>query len=324
MTRMRTIVATAFAGFCGLWTILTLSQQLPLKQQVEILKEGPMRADKVKEGLYVIRGPFLPCMTGCRPGETGDGLIHESGDVAIRVTPAGLIVVDDKFAIQAADVLAQVKRVSQMPVKYLLNTHHHADHSGGNANVRDALGVDIIAHKNIRENFLRLKQPGEPNITFADESIIYLGGAEVQLRWFGRGHTNGDTVIYFPDLKTVHTGDLIIDGMPVIDYPGGGSAIEFISTIDKLLTLDFDTMIPGHGQLMTKAEVRAYRVRFQTMNDRMRELVLQGVKKDDLQTLDQARTRLKLADLGWDNSVSTTTWFGNIGRYYDEIAETVR
>src|ERR1044071_7700525 len=103
MTRMRTIVAGAFAGFWGLWTVLTLAQQLPLKQQVEILKEGPMRVDKVKEGLYVIRGPFLPCMTGCRPGETGDGLIRESGDVAIRVTPAGLIVVDDKFAIQAAD-----------------------------------------------------------------------------------------------------------------------------------------------------------------------------------------------------------------------------
>jgi cyclase len=324
MTRMRTIVASAFVGFWGLWTALTLTQQLPLNQQVEILKQGSMRADKVKEGLYVIRGPFLPCMTGCPPGETGDGLIHESGDVAVRITPAGLIVVDDKFAIQAADVLAQVKRLSPLPVKYLLNTHHHADHSGGNANVRDALGVDIIAHKNIRENFLRLKQPGEPNITFADESVVYLGGAEVQLRWFGRGHTNGDTVIYFPDLKTVHTGDLIIDGMPVIDYSGGGSAIEFISTIDKLLTLDFDTMIPGHGKVMTKDDVRAYRVRFQTMNDRMRELVRQGVNKDDLQTLDQARSRLKLADLGWENSVSTTTWFGNIGRYYDEIATTIR
>ena len=70
----------------------------------------------------------------------------------------------------------------------------------------------------------------------------------------------------------------------------------------------------------TKEEVRAYRVRFQTMNERMRDLIKQGVKKDDLKTLDQARARLKLADLGWDNSVSTTAWFPNIGRYYDEIA----
>jgi glyoxylase-like metal-dependent hydrolase (beta-lactamase superfamily II) len=317
---MKITRAVWYAGTFGVLTIAVLAGQLPLKQNLEVLKEGPMRADKVKEGLYVIRGPFLPCMTGCRPGQTGDGLIHESGDVAVRVTPAGLIVVDDKFASQAADVLARIKSISPQPIKYLLNSHHHGDHVSGNAYMRESLGIDIIAHRNIRANFLRIKQPGEPNITFSEQSAIYLGGVEVQLYWFGRGHTNGDTVIYFPDLKTVHTGDLIIDAMPVIDYPGGGSAVEFIRTIDNLLKLDFDTMIPGHGRIMTKDDVRAYRTRFQTMNDRMRELIRKGVKKDELKTLDQARTQLRLVDLGWDNSVSTTTWFGGMASYYDEIA----
>jgi cyclase len=317
---MRKILAAACAGVFGLLTAVTLTQQFPLKQDLEILREGPMRADRVKEGLYVIRGPFLPCMTGCRPGQTGDGLIHESGDVAVRVTPAGLIIVDDKFASQAADVLARIKTISPLPLKYLLNTHHHGDHASGNAYLRESLGIDIIAHRNIRENFLRIKQAGEPNITFADQSAVYLGGVEVQLYWFGRGHTNGDTVIYFPDLKTVHTGDLIIDGMPVIDYLGGGSAVEFIPTIDKLLQLDFDTMVPGHGKIMTRDDVRAYRARFQAMNDRMRELIRKGVKEDDLRTLDQARAQLRLADLGWDNSVSTTTWFSSFSRYYEELA----
>jgi len=123
-------------------------------------------------------------------------------------------------------VLAAVKTISPLPIKYVLNSHHHGDHVSGNQVVRDQLGIDIIAHKNIRANFLRINQRGEPNITFADQGAIYLGGVEVQMFWFGRGHTNGDTIIYFPDLKTVHLGDLIIDGMPVIDYPGGGSAIE--------------------------------------------------------------------------------------------------
>jgi len=305
-------------------TAAVAAQQRLLKQNVEILKEGRIRADKVKDGLYVIRGPFLPCMTGCRPGQTGDGLIHESGDVAVRVTSDGLIVVDDKFASQAADVFAQVKTVSPLPVKYVLNTHHHGDHASGNAYVRDTLGVNIIAHKNIRENFLRIKQAGEPNVTFANEGAVYLGGIEVKMYWFGRGHTNGDTVIYFPDLKTIHAGDLIIDAMPVIDYPGGGSALEFISTIDKLLALDFDVMIPGHGRIMTKDEARAYRVRFQTMNERMRDVIRKGVTKEQMKTLDQARTQLRLADLGWDNSVSTTTWFGNFSSYYDEIAASLR
>jgi glyoxylase-like metal-dependent hydrolase (beta-lactamase superfamily II) len=190
--------------------------------------------------------------------------------------------------------------------------------------VRDTLGVSILAHENIRANFLRLKQPGEPTMTFANEAAVHLGGTEVRLFWFGRGHTNGDTVVYFPDVKTIHAGDLIIDAMPVIDYAGGGSALEFISTIDRLLTLDFDTMIPGHGKIMTKDDARAYRVRFQTMNDRMRALIRKGVRKDQLKTLDQARAQLRLADLGWDNSVSTTTWFGSVPQYYDEIAASLK
>jgi len=316
---MRTAVAFALVATLGLAAVATQGR-LPLKQNLEILTEGPMRADRVKDGLYVIRGPFLPCMRGCPPGQTGDGLIHESGDVALRVTPAGLIVVDDKFPDQATEVLAQVKKVSPLPVRYVLNSHHHADHVSGNATVRSALGVDIIGHRNIRENFLRLKQAGEPTITFDDQTSIFLGGVEVRLLWLGRGHTNGDTVIYFPDLKTVHVGDLIIDGMPVIDYPGGGSAVEFLATIDNLLKIDFDTMIPGHGKIMHKDDVVAYRARFAEMNRRMSALVKSGVTKDQMKTLDQVRAQLKLADLGWDNSVSTTAWFSSFPSYYDEIA----
>jgi cyclase len=321
MARMRASIAIALVAVFGIYTAATLTQQLPLKQDVEKLTAGPIRTEKVKEGLFVIRGPFLACGTrGCRPNGPDDGLIHEAGDVAVRVTPAGLIVIDDKYPEMVADVLAQVKTISPLPIKYLLNSHHHGDHVSGNANVRTTLGIDIIGHKNIRENFLRIRQAGEPNITFADQAAVYLGGVEVQLFWLGRGHTNGDTVIYFPDLKTVHTGDLVIDGMPVVDYPGGGSALEFVATIDNLLKIDFDTMIPGHGKVMTKDDVRAYRVRVQTMNDRMRALVRSGVPKDEFKTLDQTRARLKLAELGWDNSVSTTAWFGSMSRYYDEIA----
>jgi cyclase len=297
------------------------TQQLPLKQDLEVLARGPMRVDMVKDGLYVIRGPFLPCGTrGCTPNGSDDGLIHEPGDVAVRVTPEGVILVDDKYPENVADVLARVKTVTPLPVRYLLNSHHHGDHVSGNANVRRELGVDIIAHRNIRANFLRLKQPGEPNIVFADQAAVFLGGVEVQLFHLGRGHTNGDTVIYFPDLKTVHMGDLVIDGMPVIDYAGGGSALEFVATIDRMLQIDFDTAIPGHGRVMTRDDVRAYRTRFDTLNQRMRELVRRNVPKSQLATLEQARAQLKLADLGWDNSVSTTAWLRNAGNHYDEMA----
>lgn len=273
-----------------------------------------MRIDKVKDGLYVIRGPFVACGTrGCRPNGPDDGLIHEPGDVALRVTSEGAILIDDKFPENVADVLALVKTVTPLPVQYLLNTHYHGDHASGNANIR-AMGINIVGHRKIRENFLRIKQPGEPKITFADKAAVYSGGVEVQLMYLGRGHTNGDTVIYFPDRKTVHVGDLIIDAMPAIDYAGGGSAIEFISTIDQLLAIDFDTVIPGHGRVMNKDDVRAYRARFAEMNRRMRALARKKVPKD------QVLAALKLDDLGWGNSVSTSAWLTSIDQYYDEMA----
>ena len=82
------------------------------------------------------------------------------------------------------------------------------------------------------------------------------------MRHFGRGHTNGDTVIFFPDLRTVHSGDLVIDGMPVIDYDNGGGALEFVTTLERMLALGFDTVIPGHrsGDARRGAEPRATRV----------------------------------------------------------------
>ena len=277
---------------------------------------APMRADEVKPGLFVIRGPFDPCAPGgCNGRNVDDGLLHEPGDVAVRVTSEGAIVVDDKFVQNVPDVMANIKRVTSQPIKYLLNSHHHSDHIGGNGAVMD-LGIEIIAHKNVRENIIRNKQPGPPRITFTDQEAIYLGGVEVRMLYFGRGHTNGDTIIYFPDLKTIHCGDLVIDGMPVIDYDNGGSAVDFVTTVEKMLTLDFDTVIPGHGRILTRADVVNYIPKLKTMNARMRELVRRKVPDDQL------KAQLKLDDIGWDHTVSTSTFMRSIVRYRDEIAAT--
>ena len=114
-----TIAALALAG------LLSAQQTKPAK---------PMQIEKVKEGLYVIRGPFNPCApNGCGGAYGDDGLLHEAGDVAVRVTPEGLILVDDKFQNNVNEVLEHVKSVSTLPIKYLLNTHHHTDHAGGDA-----------------------------------------------------------------------------------------------------------------------------------------------------------------------------------------------
>ena len=278
------------------------------------LVSAPMRVDQVKAGLFVIRGPFDPCAPGgCNGRNTDDGLLHEPGDVAVRVTSEGAIVVDDKFVQNVPDVMSRVKSVTTQPIRYLLNSHHHADHIGGNGAVMN-LGIEIIAHMNIRDNIIRNKQPGPPRLTFSDEEAIYLGGVEVRMLYFGRGHTNGDTVIFFPDLRTVHSGDLVIDGMPVIDYDNGGSALEFVTTLEKLMTLDFDTVIPGHGRVLTKEDVRAYIPKLKTMNERMRELARRKVPDNQL------AAQLKLDDIGWAHTVSTGTFMRSIVRYRDEIA----
>jgi len=299
LARLALVVATLGAlAFVGL-----SAQQTPA---------APMRIEKVKDNLYLLRGPFNRCApNGCGGGYGDDGMLHEAGDVAVRVTPEGLIVVDDKYQQNVAEILEKVKSISAQPIKYLLNTHHHTDHAGG-----DALFInttEIIAHRNVRENFLRNKQPGAPRVTFTDQASVFLGGVEVRAYYFGRGHTNGDAVIYFPDLKVIHTGDLITEGMPVMDYNNGASAVEWVKVLDQILALDFDTVIPGHGKLLTKENIRSDRQKLVTMNQRMADLARKGVP------LEQLFDQLKLADLGWDRTVSTVAFKGGLKGYYEEM-----
>jgi glyoxylase-like metal-dependent hydrolase (beta-lactamase superfamily II) len=273
--------------------------------------EAPMRVEKVKDGLFVIRGPFHKCAPNGCGAYADDGFLHEPGDVAVRVTSDGLIVVDDKYNENAADVMQQIRSVSPLPIKYLLNTHHHTDHAGGDATFIKT--TEIIAHRNVRENFLRNKQPGAPQVVFSQEASVFLGGVEARAYYFGRGHTNGDAVIYFPDLKVIHTGDLITEGMPVLDYRNGASAVEWVKVLDEVLKLDFDVVIPGHGALLTKERVRSDRDKLVQMNQRMRELARANVP------LDAVFDRLRLGDLGWDRTVSTVAFKGGLTGYYEEM-----
>ena len=193
-----------------------------------------------------------------------------------------------------------MKSVSAQPIKYLLNTHQHGDHTGSNAQFLKT--TEILMHRNARANMLKGNLPGPGRIVYTDQQSVFLGGVEVQMRYMGRGHTNGDSVIYFPDLRTVHTGDLVVWGKrsqgttltPLMDYAAGnGSGREWVATLDNLLKLDFDAAIPGHGPVLTKEDVRAFRNKMQTLNERMAALVKAGGKKADI------AARIKLDDLNW-------------------------
>jgi cyclase len=235
---------------------------------------------QVKPGLYMI---------------TGAG-----GNTTVRTTPEGLIVVDGKLPGDANynALMALIKGVSDQPVKYLIVTHHHADHTGNNQKFLDA-GVQVVAHENLKKNLVTYEQnpkPAPPNVTYPGaEYTVKLGGATVELHHFGRAHTSGDTVVYFPDLKVVALSDTVTTGKtgPLIDYAGGGSATDWTNVLAGVLKLDFDAAIPGNGDVMTKADVEAWKTKFDTVIARAKELVKKGVPQDQL------LAQIKTDDIGW-------------------------
>jgi len=245
MRRDRTLrVALAAAAGLGLW--FAWAQNPP--QQLNL--------QKVTDNLYVI---------------IGDG-----GNSAFLPTSEGVILVDDKFAADAPQIVAKVKSITDQPIRYVLNTHQHGDHTGGNQALM-AANAEIVIHKNARANMVANKQPGLPQITFTDESQVFLGGKEVVARHLGRGHTNGDAVVYFPSERVLHTGDLFVVGAPYCDTNNGGSIKDWDQTVKKILaTYDFDTVIPGHGPVSKRADLEKWVSTMATVRDRVRSACAAG------------------------------------------------
>jgi len=179
----------------------------------------------------------------------------------VRVTPEGIILVDTK---NPGDenfnrVMEEVRSVSPLPVKYVLNTHHHPDHVGNNQKFIDA-GATVLALDALKTRMAsdpRTKDiPGLPTETFAKERVLKFGGAEVRAYSFGRGHTGDDTMVYFPDSKVVMVSDQMTDATPIVDFANGGSAVEWTQILDGVLKLDFTTAIPGRGEPKTRRTCR--------------------------------------------------------------------
>src|SRR5689334_2238090 len=216
----------------------------------------------------------------------------------LRVTPEGLILVDTKNPGDDLynPLVEQIKSVSNLTVKYVLNTHHHPDHVGNNQKFIDA-GATVIALDELKNHMAsdpRTKDiPGLPTMTFAKDYTLKLGGAEVQAHSYGRGHTGDDTMVYFPDLKVVMVSDQITDATPIVDFANGGSAVEWSQILDGVLKLDFEMAIPGRGEPKTRAEVQAFRDKFATLVDRASSAIKAGATKDQL------ASQVKTDDLGW-------------------------
>ena len=242
--------------------------------------------NKVTDDLYVIEG--------------------DGGNVAVYITNEGVILVDDKYDQDHDAIMAHIKSVTAQPVKYILSTHYHEDHSGGNAKF---LGTaEVISTAMARKNIVNKVQsnagitPQPARVVFTEETSVFLGGKEVRARHFGRGHTNGDAVIYFPALRTIHTGDLMSGNTPLIDYPGGGSVVEWTKTLDAAMAgFDFDRVIPGHGPITTKAGLLTYRNNVEKLRNRATALVREGKSRDEI-------AKVMTAEFNWGPNSLQMQW----------------
>lgn len=253
-TRNRLLAITAFVGCAAI--AYTQGQQ-------------PSKLDVVKlaDNLYVIHNDYVP------------------GNTTILITNEGVIMVDDKFPIDADNIVAEVKKLTNQPIKYVINTHHHGDHSGGNPTMQK-LGAIAVSSDQARKNMVADKMPGLTNVTIEREGHIYLGGEQVDLYYYGRAHTNGDIVALFPKQRVLATGDTYANdpGTPeLVDHPGGGSAIEWPKTLTKILALNFDRAIPGHGTVASKAELAKFRDSTQKLATRVHDMIKAKKTKADVE-----------------------------------------
>jgi glyoxylase-like metal-dependent hydrolase (beta-lactamase superfamily II) len=265
----RVSLALAMAGALGVVYLYAQFGQTPAK----------LNTVKLADDLYVIHNDFVP------------------GNTTALITNEGVLLVDDKFEIDFPNVVAEVKRLTNQPIKYVVNTHHHSDHSGSNAKMQ-TLGVQVVASEQARANMVDGKQPGLPTMVFEHHAHVYLGGKNVELYHFGRAHTDGDVVVLFPAQRTLAAGDMFTfgDATPeLIDYSGGGSAKEWTPTLDSALQLDFDNVVPGHGNVTTKAEMRKYRDSTLRLRNRVHELVAQKKSRADIEKV--MRAEFHWADL---------------------------
>jgi glyoxylase-like metal-dependent hydrolase (beta-lactamase superfamily II) len=230
-----------------------------------------LATQKVAEGLYLVKGP--------------------GGNIALQVGPDAVFLVDDQYAPLTPQLQAEVAKLTAKPVRFVLNTHWHSDHTGGNEALGGA-GAVLVAHDNVRRRlsapqFIELFQrsiPASPAgalpvITFADSLSFHLNGDDIDVFHVEPAHTDGDSIVWFHREDVFHMGDtLVMNGYPFIDLSSGGSIEGYVRAADRVLALAKPTtrIIPGHGDIATPAQLRAWRAMLATIRDRIKKGIAAG------------------------------------------------
>lgn len=224
-------------------------------------------------------------------------LTGAGGNMGLSVGEDAVFLIDDQYAPLTERITAAIAQITPKPVKFVLNTHWHGDHAGGNENLGKA-GVLVVAHDNVRkrmgtDQFIELMKMNVkasprvalPIVTFASSMSFHLNGEEIRALHMPRAHTDGDAIVHFTRGDVIHMGDVYFAGMyPFIDSSSGGSPEGTIAACDQALALATDStrVIPGHGPLSNKAELKAYRDMLATVTARVREGVAAGKKAEEI------------------------------------------
>src|SRR5690606_7362627 len=223
---------------------------------------------EVKENIYMIRNA-------------------SSGNATLIVGDEGAVLIDDKFPQDHDGIMRFVRQVTEAPLLYVINTHMHPDHTGGNPAMQN-VGAAIVASENAREIMAERELQGLPNIVLRDYLRIYLDDMPIDLHYFGRGHTNGDVIVHLPTERDVITGDLFaLYGAyrAVIDCRAGGSLRDWTRTLERVLEIDFDTVIPGHSGMTDRANLEGYIEYLKNTQSMVRQMNAQQRSREDIQKM---------------------------------------
>ncbi len=232
--------------------------------------------------------------------ELGGGfymLLGPGGNIGVSVGDDGVFVIDDKFSRFADQIIGQIRAITDAPIRYVINTHYHGDHSGANAEMKDT-GAVVVAHENVRKRmgmsfenltFGRTVQATDsklwPDVTYSENATFHFNGQTVRAVHTPNAHTDGDSILYFEEANILHMGDNFFFGMfPYIDVDGGGTLAGMIAAHDTALSLiNAETkIIPGHGALAKKADLINARDMLKTIETRVKAEIEAGSSLEDI------------------------------------------
>ncbi len=257
-------------------------------------------------------------------------LTGRGGNIGLSVGDDGAFLIDDQFGVLSARILKTVSELTPDPIRFVVNTHWHGDHTGGNQKMAEA-GAILVAHENVRramsiDHFMAAfdrtvaasPEAALPVVTFSESMTFHFNGDEIRVQHVAPAHTDGDAIVIFRDANVIHMGDTYFNGIyPFIDVSTGGSIAGMIAAADTALDLadDETQFIPGHGPLSGVAELKASRAMLQAVYKRVAELISQGRSRDEV--IAAAPTREY--DEAWGNGfLDPPTWVGIV---YDSMIE---